>query len=156
REYPLAVPYLPRPTGVVSDEEPEPVRHLRSYSRYLTPRSGLYSLDTWAVFSIYVRNLVITLLSVLPVIAAVILLFRLLVLPFQLTTPDLPLPPIVWVVIALLPLVYAFYRTGLNLNRVREDETGRRIGGRLVQPTPLPPGWLWRDRLAIAICLVLS
>src|SRR5262249_30267595 len=96
------------------------------------------------------------LLSVLPVIAGVILLFRLLVLPFQLPKPSPSLPAWAWVGLALLPLVYAYVRTGKNLRRVRSDESGRWLGGRLEPPPPLPPVRLGRVRWVIAICLLFA
>jgi hypothetical protein len=41
------------------DKEPEPIRHLRAYSSYLTPKLGLTSADTWAAVTLVVRNLVL-------------------------------------------------------------------------------------------------
>src|SRR5262245_29524838 len=35
----------------VLDDEPEPVRHLRAYSRYLAPRFGLLTPDAWTLRS---------------------------------------------------------------------------------------------------------
>jgi hypothetical protein len=34
------------------DEEPEPIRHLRAYRSYLTPKLGLTSADTWAAVTL--------------------------------------------------------------------------------------------------------
>src|SRR5262245_47132330 len=147
RSFPGEGPDPARARFRVVDEEPEPVRHLRSYSRYLTPRAGPFSLDTWAVFSIYVRNLVITLLTVLPVIAAVILAFRLLILPFQLGSPGLVSSTIGWVSLAFSPLIVTYLLAGWSLRQVRRDVTYRTEDGRKVWPTPLAPGsrkWLRR------------
>ena len=66
----------------VLDEEPEPIRHLRSYSRYMTPRPGVFSLDLWAIIAVYMRNTMMNLLGVLPLLIAFILLARLAVSPF--------------------------------------------------------------------------
>ena len=35
---------------------PEPLRWLRRYSNYLTPKVGLFSADTWVAFAIWLRN----------------------------------------------------------------------------------------------------
>lgn len=59
----LAGRYQPKPPTAV---EPDPIRHLRSYSRYLAPRGGLLSVDTWTLAAIYLRNLAITWSVVLP------------------------------------------------------------------------------------------
>jgi hypothetical protein len=42
--------------GEVRDAEPEPIRHLRAYSDYLASRPGLFSVETWALGAIYLRN----------------------------------------------------------------------------------------------------
>src|SRR5690606_37157568 len=58
--------------------EPEPVRHLRAYSNFLSPVSGL-SADFVALISIFFRNLLLHWLCVIPVLLAVLLLPRFLV-----------------------------------------------------------------------------
>jgi uncharacterized membrane protein YidH (DUF202 family) len=74
---------LPKgPNGVV-DAEPEPIHHLRSYSRYLAPRSGFFSSDAWSLFVIYARNLLLNLLILLPATVVVVTLVRLLLLFFR-------------------------------------------------------------------------
>lgn len=58
------------PRGVVADlggaaraskpePEPEPLRHLRDYSDFITPKTGLPSADAWTFATIYVRNLLL-------------------------------------------------------------------------------------------------
>ncbi len=54
--------------------EPLPVRNLRKFSNYLTPRLGLFSGDTWAAAATVVRNLLLNWLVIVPLIAAVIAL----------------------------------------------------------------------------------
>ncbi|MDH4209721.1 MAG: patatin-like phospholipase family protein, partial [Anaerolineae bacterium] len=49
----------PQPVHGSSVTEHEAVRFLRTYSNYLTPRLGLFSLDTWTMVSVYLRNLVL-------------------------------------------------------------------------------------------------
>ena len=55
------------------DKEPEPIRHLRAYSSYLTPKLGLTSADTWAAVTLVVRNLVLNWLILVPMICLVVL-----------------------------------------------------------------------------------
>lgn len=45
----------------------EEVNHLRQYSRYLSPETGILSADSWTIFSIWLRN---TVLVQLPIILA--------------------------------------------------------------------------------------
>jgi len=59
--------------------EPEPIRHLRSYSNYLNPKLGFLSADTWTLVAIVVRNLVLNWLVLIPVILAALILPRLVV-----------------------------------------------------------------------------
>ncbi len=54
--------------------EPEPVRNLRKFSNYLTPRLGLFSGDTWAAAAIVIRNIILNWLVIVPLIASAIAL----------------------------------------------------------------------------------
>src|SRR6185295_3495605 len=63
--------------------EPEPIRHLRSYSKYLRPRYGLLSADTWTL--IVARNLLFNWLVFIPLLFAVIMTPRLYVSALTLT-----------------------------------------------------------------------
>ena len=59
-----------------SHTEPPPIRFLRDYSNYLTPRLGAFGADTWTVVAIYLRNLFLN-QSVL-----ILFSFTLLLLPY--------------------------------------------------------------------------
>jgi hypothetical protein len=52
--------------GAGYPETPAPIRHLRTFSNYLSPMLGLFSADTWTLFSIYLRNLTINWLIIIP------------------------------------------------------------------------------------------
>src|SRR6201993_1036600 len=39
------------------EPEPQPVRHLREFSNYLAPRTGLTSVDSWTLIATFVRNM---------------------------------------------------------------------------------------------------
>ena len=49
-----------------------PLRHLRSYSNYLTPRTGLFSADMLTLVVLYVRNVLLNWLVILPLVIAAI------------------------------------------------------------------------------------
>jgi hypothetical protein len=66
-----------RPDG--PDVEPPEISWLRAYSNYLTPKVGLFSADTWTGIAIYVRNLLLNWLIILPTIAVVVLVLKALV-----------------------------------------------------------------------------
>ena len=51
--------------------EPAPIRFLRAYSNYLTPKLGLFAADTWVLVATYLRNLLLNWLVFIPVMVAV-------------------------------------------------------------------------------------
>jgi hypothetical protein len=59
------------------DPEPAPIRHLRNYSNYLSPRLGLLSSDSWTLASLYVRNLLLNWLVLVPLLAVALAIPRL-------------------------------------------------------------------------------
>ena len=58
------------------DPEPQPVRHLREYSNYLSPKLGILSGDSWTMGSLYLRNFLLNLLVLVPILAAALALPR--------------------------------------------------------------------------------
>ena len=69
-----------RPDG--PDVEPPEISWLRAYSNYLTPRSGLGSADTWTGVAIFLRNLILNWLVIVPAVAVILLLLKILVSVF--------------------------------------------------------------------------
>jgi len=59
------------------DPEPQPLTHLRAYSNYLSPKLGALSADSWTLGALYLRNLLLNLLILVPVLAAGLSLPRL-------------------------------------------------------------------------------
>jgi hypothetical protein len=57
--------------------EPEPIRHLRRFSNYMSPRVGLLSADTWTLASIYLRNLLLNWTMLIPLLMAALAVPRL-------------------------------------------------------------------------------
>jgi patatin-like phospholipase len=70
---------LRRSPSDVRDPEPEPLKWLRRYSNYLSPRLGLMSVDTWTLLGTYLRNLTLNWLVLVPLLAAALLFPRLLI-----------------------------------------------------------------------------
>ena len=71
------------PRGLVREEEPEPIYHLRTFSNYLAPRSGVLSVDSWVLLAIYLRNLVLNQLILLPAVLALVLASRYMLLFYK-------------------------------------------------------------------------
>jgi hypothetical protein len=72
--------------GSSFDQEPEPVRYLRKYSRYMSPKVGLLSADTWTLVSIFLRNLFLNWLVLLPLLALGLMIPRVSVILVRLGT----------------------------------------------------------------------
>jgi len=56
------------------EPEREPVKHLRAYSNYLSPRLGFFSLDTWTLAATVLRNMFLNWLVLVPAFAAFLLI----------------------------------------------------------------------------------
>ena len=52
----------------------DPIHHLRLFSNFLTPRTGLLSGDTWRAIAVLGRNLILTWMTLLPILLATIML----------------------------------------------------------------------------------
>jgi patatin-like phospholipase len=87
--------------------EVQPVRHLRDYSNYLTPKLGLLSGDTWAMAAIYLRNLLLNWLMLVPLLIALLVLPRLIIGCIR-DVPAAWCGPIVAVIAALLFIAIAY------------------------------------------------
>jgi patatin-like phospholipase len=58
------------------DSRIRPIRYLREFSNYLTPKTGFFSADTWTMVAIYIRNVLLNWMVLIPLIAAVLLVPR--------------------------------------------------------------------------------
>ena len=113
------------------DPEPKPVRQLRTFSNYLTPKLGLLSADSWALIGIYLRNLLLNWLVLIPFLAAAVIIPKLYVgivdaLHVDATAAGTTITVVTYVVLAvglLLFLISAIY-TGFN-----RPSTGYRTRG---------------------------
>lgn len=91
-------------TGEKLQPDPEPVRHLRAYSSYLTPVLGMLSADTWTLVATMIRNLLLNWIVVVPLMLSALLLPRLAVAALRIGANqdhnilfDLPDATLVWV-----------------------------------------------------------
>ncbi|HEV8580479.1 MAG TPA: patatin-like phospholipase family protein [Thermoanaerobaculia bacterium] len=97
------------------EPEPEPLRYLRSYSRYMSPKLGLLSADTWSLVAIFLRNLFLNWLVLLPLLAAVLIIPRVSVIFVRLGTrpwfqaqEGRILPWIFWIAVVLGSFAIAY------------------------------------------------
>jgi len=68
--------------------EPEPILHLRRYSNYMSPKLGLLSADMWTLVGIYLRNLFLNWLVLIPLMVAALSLPRLWTSALAWENPD--------------------------------------------------------------------
>lgn len=100
----------PAPNSV--DPEPAPVRHLRDYTSYLAPRSGLLSADRWSLAAIIVRNLLLNWSILVPAFAALLLLPILNTYAFSWTRGHMDANYLLWIAVgfAFIALVGIAWR----------------------------------------------
>ncbi|MBS0169183.1 MAG: patatin-like phospholipase family protein [Nitrospira sp.] len=94
-------------------EAPPAVRWLRNYSNYLTPHLGFFSADSWTLLGIYLRNLTLNWMVLLPLLIFPLLVPRLMIALTQLTPRTAGLPDwatsgllIVGLGLAVMALIY--------------------------------------------------
>ncbi len=78
RGLPEVVEQLTTPQGSKLEPEADPVFYLRNFSNYLTPLTGLFSGDSWTLGAIYMRNLLLNWIVLLPLLIALLAVPRLI------------------------------------------------------------------------------
>lgn len=63
----------PQPDGSLAASRHDPVHFVRLFSNYLTPRTGALSPDTWRLIAFFVRNLLFTWMTLLPILLAAVM-----------------------------------------------------------------------------------
>ncbi len=124
----------------VVDEEPEPLFHLRQFSSYMMPRPGALSADTWTIIAIWLRNVLINLLMIVPLAMLLVLSVRAIVQLHVYLTPSLfgatlDRRPAAWAIAALglLALMVAYFVNSSALSDFRRRSRAREqwnAGGR--------------------------
>ena len=123
---------LEGPQGGRIDPEAHPLRHLRAYGNYLTPRLGLLSLDTWTAIVLFVRNLLLNWLVLVPILAGVLALPLLAIASWR----PCPSPGGSFAVGLVLGTIGLVFMNGLRAV-ASEEVDGRRTASRLEWFVPL-------------------
>jgi hypothetical protein len=139
-----------RPDG--ADVEPPEISWLRAYSNYLTPRVGLASADSWAAVAIFIRNLMLNWLVIIPVVCLAILALKII------ATVSVGIahenyahwPIILTLIIGISCLLVAQAFT------TRHRPTRRALDGNVTQPTLLRRDLLWAVLSAIGVTIFFS
>lgn len=69
----------PKPHGPGAVREAPQITFLRQHSNFLTPKTGMFSADTWSMLSIYIRNTLLNLSMLVALMAVAMMLPRLIV-----------------------------------------------------------------------------
>jgi len=70
------VPQLSGAAHTAGPSETDPVRHLREYNSYLTPRLGAFSPDTWTLVATVIRNIMLNWLVLVPLLLGALMIPR--------------------------------------------------------------------------------
>src|SRR5262249_35286014 len=103
----------PRRSSVPADERVRPIRFLREYSNYLTPRLGLFGADTWTMIAVWLRNVILNQFVLVSFLAAVLVVPRMF---GRLTDVS----GVLLVLAAVSLFNYGCSETGWNLRRIGE------------------------------------
>jgi hypothetical protein len=117
----------PEKTPESSNPRIDPISFLRKYSNYLAPRPGLYSADTWTIGAIWLRNVLLNQLILVPALASVLMipvLFAFLQQTPKTVFGEVGLVNVCLTLLAFLPLLAATLIAASNLDRVVEHEFG--------------------------------
>ena len=96
----------PLDTPVPAQPQDDPIAFLRKYSNYLAPRPSLFGADTWVIVTIWLRNVLLNQLILIPALGAVVLaaflFYFLQQWPIATYIPDIPFVVMPLVAITLL------------------------------------------------------
>lgn len=70
------IPQLSGAAHTAGASDTDPVRHLREYNSYLTPKLGAFSADTWTLVATVVRNIMLNWLVLVPLLLGALMIPR--------------------------------------------------------------------------------
>ena len=111
----------PTDNPVPKPPQDDPVSFLRKYSNYLAPSPGLFSADTWVIGSIWIRNVLLNQLILVPALGGVVLasfLFYFLQMAPVYELLGRPLPDLVMPFVAVLGIAFAARVAWHNLSAI--------------------------------------
>jgi hypothetical protein len=97
--------------------EPAQVQFLRRYSNYLTPKTGMFSADTWTVISTYCRNTMLNMTILFALLGALFLLPRLVAMFVEEFTGR---ESVAIALLAVAPFLWSVYAIALSISRKGE------------------------------------
>jgi len=112
-----------------------PVRFLRQFSNYLTPSLGFFSIDSWTVIAVFLRNVALNQVTLAAIIGALMLLPRFAVWPLMQTPGTTTTWAHNWMIeLAIALSTASVILVSINLLRVTADVANDDV-------EKLSPGW---------------
>ncbi|MCW5793099.1 MAG: patatin-like phospholipase family protein [Nitrospira sp.] len=151
---------LNRTSKAGSEEASLPVRWLRNYSNYLSPHLGFFSADSWTLLGIYLRNLHLNWMVLLPLLMMPLLAPRWIIALAQLNAKETSSPPIsaasllvIGIGLAVMALIY-LHLCRPTLREFRRDTWWQTLESQrwfliaclcplLISVTCLTTAWAW-------------
>lgn len=110
----------PEENRVPATPDRDAITFLRKYSNYLAPRPGIFSVDSWVIGSIWIRNMLLNLAILVPFLAAAMLAALYV---FKCVQPRDGVI-LTWGVVAFVGLVVAVANGAKNLSDIAKGEVG--------------------------------
>lgn len=101
--------------GRLPRKQPWQVQFLRRYSNYLTPKTGLFSADTWTVICTYLRNTGLNMIILFAWLALLFLLPRLVLHGMPATVEQAR--STWWIAAAIFPFLWVVFWIALSISR---------------------------------------
>jgi len=137
------------------DPEPAPLLHIRRYCRFLNPKKGALSADTWTLVATVARNMILNWLILIPLLMAVLVIPLLYLSITDVTTLDVAWTGVWFTLIAgMLVGVGATYYIATHLPSLSGVKKGDQSS--FLRFALLPLGisaiclsihWAWREQL---------
>ena len=139
-----------RPDG--ADVEPSEISWLRAYSNYLTPRLGFASADSWTAVAIWVRNLILNSLIIIPLVCLVLLALKIIATGSVWIAHEryIHWPVILTLIVGVICLIIAQAFT------TRHRPTRRALDDNVTEPTLLRRDLIWAVFSAIGVTIFFS
>jgi hypothetical protein len=144
-----------RPDG--PDVEPAELSWLRAYSNYLTPKAGLGSADTWTGVAIYLRNLILNWLVIIPLVCLALLGLQFLAAFFVgIARGEQAWMPVVTGLLGAGCLIKAQAFTTSHRPTRREPPDAQRSPHNIAQAVFLKNGLIWTLLSSMGIAIALA
>ena len=133
----------PMDTPVPAEPQDDPIAFLRKYSNYLAPRPSLFGADTWVIGTIWLRNVLLNQLILIPALGAVVLaaflFYFLQQWPIAGYVPNIP-----FVVMPLVAIVLLAFTLPIATRNLSDIVARCGLPNVVASATPAPPLSGWR------------